>query len=52
MASWCDEVEQNMNTIIAETWFTLDSGLHSQNIIVLSFKIADDLSKTNFIVSH
>lgn len=52
MAGWCDEVKQNMHTIVAETWITLDTGLHSQNIVVLSLEIANDLSKTSSLVSH
>jgi hypothetical protein len=35
-----------MNTIVAETWITLDSRLFRENVIVLVLKIANDLSKT------
>lgn len=45
MAGWSDEVEKGMNTIVAETWVTLDTGLLCQNIIVLSLEVTDDFTK-------
>jgi hypothetical protein len=42
-----DEVEESMNTIIAETRITLDTGLLCKNIIVLSFQITDNLTEAN-----
>ena len=45
MASWCDEVEQGVNAIVAETGVTLDTGLLCKNIIVLSLEVTDDFTK-------
>ena len=45
MSSGCDEIEKNVNTIVAETRVTLDTGLLCKNIIVLSFKEANDLAE-------
>lgn len=45
MAVGSNEVEQRMNTIIAEAGVTLDTGLLCENIVVLSFKIANNLTE-------
>ncbi len=45
MAGWSDKVEQRMNTIIAEAGVTLDTGLLCENIVVLSLKIANNLTE-------
>ena len=45
MAGGSDEVEQRMNTIIAEAGVTLDTGLLCENIVVLSLKIANNLTE-------
>ena len=47
MASWGDEVEKSVNTIVAETRITLDTGLLCKNIIVLSLEVTDDFTKTS-----
>jgi hypothetical protein len=45
MASRSDEVKQSVNTIVAETGITLDTGLLCENVVVLSFKIANNFTK-------
>jgi hypothetical protein len=45
MAGRGDEVEQRMNTIVAEAGVTLDTGLLCENIVVLSLKIANNLTE-------
>jgi hypothetical protein len=45
MAGGSDEVEQRMNTIIAEAGVTLDTGLLCENIVVLSLKVANNLTE-------
>jgi hypothetical protein len=46
MSSRSDEVEEGVNTIVTEPWVTLDTGLHSENIIVLTLEVARDLAET------
>jgi len=43
MTSRCDEVEQDVDTVIPEPGVTLNSGLFSKNIIVLTLEISDNL---------
>lgn len=38
-----DEVEQSMNTVVAEAGVTLDTGLLSENVIELAFQVPNDL---------
>ena len=45
VAGGCDEVEQDVNTVIPETGVTLDSGLLCKNIIVLALEIANNLAE-------
>jgi len=45
MAGRCDKVEKSMDTVVAESGVTLDTGLFCQNIIVLSLKVANDLAE-------
>ena len=45
MAGWSDEVEESMNTIVAESGVTLDTGLLCQNVIVLSLEVANNFTK-------
>ena len=45
MASWCDKVEESMDTVVPESWITLDAGLFRQNVIILTFQIAHNLAK-------
>ncbi len=45
MAGGSDEVEQRMHTIIAEAGVTLDTGLLCENVVVLSLKIANNLTE-------
>jgi hypothetical protein len=46
MACGCDEVQQNMYTVVAEARVTLDTRLLCKNAIVLALKISDDLLET------
>jgi hypothetical protein len=50
VASRSDEVEQGVDTIVAEAGITLDSGLFCEDGIVLSLKVADDFAKGRLIV--
>lgn len=45
MAGRGDEVKESMDTVVAESRITLDTGLHCKNIIVLAFKVANDFTK-------
>lgn len=40
MTSRGDKIEKSVNTIIAESWITFDTGLLGENIIVLAFEVA------------
>ena len=46
MSSGRDEVEQGMDTVVAETRVTLDTRLLSENVIVLAFEIANNFLET------
>jgi hypothetical protein len=46
MSSWSDKVKESMNTVITETWVTFNSRLLSENVIVLSLKITNNLTET------
>jgi len=46
MASWGDEVEESMDTVVPESGVTLDTGLFGKNIIILTFKVAHDFTET------
>jgi hypothetical protein len=48
MASWSDEIKQSMNTVVAESGVTFDAGLFSQNVVVLSFEVADNLTEAEW----
>jgi hypothetical protein len=43
MAGRGDEVEKNVDSIVAEAWVTLDTGLLGENIVVLPLQVANDL---------
>lgn len=42
MAGRRDEVQQGVHSVIPESRVTLDAGLLSQNVIVLTLEVADD----------
>jgi hypothetical protein len=42
MSSGRDEVQQGVYSVIPETGVTLDARLLGQNVIVLTFKVAND----------
>ena len=48
MASWSDEIKQSVNTVVAESGVTFDARLFSQNIVVLSFEVADNLTEAEW----
>ena len=50
MPSGSDEVEQGVNTIIAEAGVTLDAGFLCEDIIVLSLEVADDFTKASVML--
>jgi len=41
----CDEIEQDVDTVVAESGVTLDTGLFSENVVVLALEVADDFAK-------
>ena len=43
MAGGGDKVEQGVNAVVPEARVTLDTRLLSQNVIVLSLEVANDL---------
>jgi len=45
MTSRSDEVEESMNTVVAEAGVTLDTRLFCENVIVLSLEIAYNFTK-------
>jgi len=45
MTSRGDEVQESMYSVVSEAWVTLNSGLFRQNVVVLTFKVADNLLK-------
>jgi hypothetical protein len=45
VAGGSDEVEQRMNTIVAEAGITLDTGLLCKNVVVLSLEIANNFTE-------
>ena len=51
MASGCDEVEEGVDTVVAESRVTLDSGLFGKNVIVLSFEEANNLAECRLVVN-
>jgi len=46
-----DEVKQCMNTIVSESGITLNARFLCQDVIVLMFKVADDLREANRTLS-
>ena len=45
MAGRRDEVQENVDAVVPEARVTLDAGLLSENVIVLSLEISNDLSE-------
>lgn len=45
MTSWGDKVEEGVHSVVAEAWVTLDAGLFSENIVILSLDVASDFTK-------
>lgn len=46
MTGRCDEVEQGMDTVIAEAGVTLDTGLLCKDIVVLTLQVANNFLET------
>jgi hypothetical protein len=46
VSRWGDEIQKGVNPIVPETRITLNTGLLCQDIIVLAFKIANNLLET------
>jgi hypothetical protein len=46
MSSGSNKVEESVHTVIAESGVTLDTGLLSENIIVLTLEVSRDLAET------
>ena len=40
-----------MDSVISETWITLDSRLFSQDVVVLSLEVANNLAKGGLVVN-
>ncbi len=45
MARRRDEVQQRMDAVVPETGITLDAGFLSQDVVVLSLEVADNLGE-------
>jgi hypothetical protein len=45
MASRGNEVEKNVDTVVPKTRITLNSGFLSENIVILSLEISNNLRK-------
>ena len=43
MSSWGDEVEQGVYAVVTEPGVTLDAGLLREDVVVLAFKVANNL---------
>ena len=52
MTSWWDKIKESMYAIIPETRVTLNSGFFCKNIVVLAFKVANDLLEAITIRGH
>lgn len=51
MAGGCDEVEEGVNAIIAESRVTLDARFEGKDFIILSLDVAHDLTKSRLVVN-
>jgi hypothetical protein len=45
VSSRCDEVKENVDTIVPKTGVTLDTGFFGENVIILSLEIANNLGE-------
>ena len=55
MARWCDEVQQNVYTVISESRVTLDARLLGDNAVVLALEVSDDFleaASRSAVASH
>jgi hypothetical protein len=43
MPSGSDEIEEGVNTVIAEPWPTLNSTIYGENLVILSLKVVHNL---------
>jgi hypothetical protein len=50
MASWGNEVEKSVNTVVPESGVTLDSRLFGENIIILAFEVSNNLWEAGLII--
>ncbi len=41
-----DKVKECMNTVVSKAGVTLNTGLFSENIVILAFKVANNFLKT------
>lgn len=51
MASRRDEIKKGVDSIVAETGITLYTGLFSENVVVLTFKVSHDFLEAIYEVS-
>lgn len=52
MTGGCDKVEQDVDTVVAESGVTLDTGLLSQNVVVLALEVANDFAKATYACQY
>lgn len=50
MAGWGNEVEKDVDAVVAEPWVTLDTRLLGKNIIVLSLEVSLNLGEAGLVV--
>lgn len=48
MAGGCDEVQESMDTVVTESWVTLDSRLLGQNVIILALEVSNDFREAKW----
>lgn len=51
MASWSDKVEESVDSIVTEARITLDTGLFSENIIVLALDVTSNFAEPRKLVN-
>lgn len=51
MAGWCDEVQEDVHTVVPEAGVTLNPRFFGQDVVVLALEVSDNLTKANERVS-
>ena len=51
VAGRCDEVEERVDTVVAESRVTLDTGFFGENVIVLSLEVANNFTERRLVIN-